>query len=298
MLHDGDCAPDYSRNYSRDHSGDYSRVRPAFQQCPGSPTTHEAGCRFNQRREDRVRQSVGSQARTCASWSTYLSPVTSTTTVGSRREPCKPTRRCRRFFAAVRDGDFDTLLAVLDPDVVLRSDGGRARPGESTVVRGAVAVASGAVRFARLAPYRACRARQRQPRRGCRAAWPSVLGDGLHHRQRTHHRDRHPCRSRPARRARFGRLHRQALSDARVTAVGVNGLRASAAPPSSRQVNARQRSLVMVTRCAGRNPRAIHGCSSVHDPAPNRGSDGTARRLPRRVSVAPCALPTTLSSPR
>ena len=32
------------------------------------------------------------------------------------------------FLAAARDGDFERLLAVLDPDVVLRSDGGEARP--------------------------------------------------------------------------------------------------------------------------------------------------------------------------
>src|SRR6266508_2433997 len=32
------------------------------------------------------------------------------------------------FFAAARDGDFDALVAVLDPDIVLRSDGGTGRP--------------------------------------------------------------------------------------------------------------------------------------------------------------------------
>ena len=35
------------------------------------------------------------------------------------------------FLAAARDGDFERLLAVLDPDVVVRSDGGVARPGWS-----------------------------------------------------------------------------------------------------------------------------------------------------------------------
>jgi RNA polymerase sigma factor (sigma-70 family) len=54
------------------------------------------------------------------------------------------------FFAAARDGDFDGLLAVLDPDVVSRGDGG---PGRSVEVRGADAVASRAMSFARLAPY-------------------------------------------------------------------------------------------------------------------------------------------------
>ena len=33
------------------------------------------------------------------------------------------------FLAAARDGDFERLLAVLDPDVVLRSDGGIGAPG-------------------------------------------------------------------------------------------------------------------------------------------------------------------------
>jgi RNA polymerase sigma-70 factor (ECF subfamily) len=54
------------------------------------------------------------------------------------------------FFAAARDGDFDALVAVLDPDVVLRSDGGAGRPDATIVVRGAEAVASRALTFARL----------------------------------------------------------------------------------------------------------------------------------------------------
>ena len=48
------------------------------------------------------------------------------------------------FLAASRGGDFDVLLATLDPDVVLRSDGGLARPGLSREVRGARAVAESA----------------------------------------------------------------------------------------------------------------------------------------------------------
>jgi RNA polymerase sigma factor (sigma-70 family) len=49
------------------------------------------------------------------------------------------------FFAAARSGDFEALVAVLDPDVVLRSDRG-ALPG-SIVVRGAEAVARQALMF-------------------------------------------------------------------------------------------------------------------------------------------------------
>jgi RNA polymerase sigma-70 factor (ECF subfamily) len=52
------------------------------------------------------------------------------------------------FLAAARDGDFAALLAVLDPDVVLRVDAGAAQlpPRE---IRGAQAVASQATSFAR-----------------------------------------------------------------------------------------------------------------------------------------------------
>src|SRR5215471_7938773 len=53
------------------------------------------------------------------------------------------------FLAAAHQGDFDALLAVLDPDAVLRSDGGTARPDLSGMLHGAAAVASGALMVAR-----------------------------------------------------------------------------------------------------------------------------------------------------
>ncbi len=52
------------------------------------------------------------------------------------------------FRKAAREGDFEALLEVLDPDVVLRADGG-ADPARSGVLRGAVAVAQGAMTFSR-----------------------------------------------------------------------------------------------------------------------------------------------------
>jgi RNA polymerase sigma-70 factor (ECF subfamily) len=55
------------------------------------------------------------------------------------------------FLAAARDGDFQGLLAVLDPDIVLRSDGGQARPDLTSLVRGAEAVAEQAMTFRRFA---------------------------------------------------------------------------------------------------------------------------------------------------
>jgi RNA polymerase sigma factor (sigma-70 family) len=57
------------------------------------------------------------------------------------------------FIAAAREGDFEALLAVLDPDVVLRADRGAVPAGASTVVRGARAVAENATSFASLAPF-------------------------------------------------------------------------------------------------------------------------------------------------
>ena len=45
------------------------------------------------------------------------------------------------FLAAARGGDFEALLAVLDPDVVLRTDRAAVPPGASREVRGAAAVA-------------------------------------------------------------------------------------------------------------------------------------------------------------
>jgi RNA polymerase sigma-70 factor (ECF subfamily) len=57
------------------------------------------------------------------------------------------------FFAAARKGDFDALVAVLDPDVVLRADGGAARGRPTFEVHGAQAVAQQSVtgeRWARL----------------------------------------------------------------------------------------------------------------------------------------------------
>ena len=51
------------------------------------------------------------------------------------------------FLAASREGDFEALLDVLDPDIVLRSDAG---PGALREVRGAEAVAGRARGYARL----------------------------------------------------------------------------------------------------------------------------------------------------
>jgi RNA polymerase sigma factor (sigma-70 family) len=69
---------------------------------------------------------------------------------GAAPTPDQDYERQRRvvdaFFAAARAGDFEALISVLDPDIVLRADFGPA--AASAVVRGAKAVASRAVMFA------------------------------------------------------------------------------------------------------------------------------------------------------
>jgi RNA polymerase sigma-70 factor (ECF subfamily) len=51
------------------------------------------------------------------------------------------------FFAAARGGDFNTLVSLLDPDVVLRADFGARRAAASRVLQGAEAVASQAILY-------------------------------------------------------------------------------------------------------------------------------------------------------
>jgi RNA polymerase sigma-70 factor, ECF subfamily len=53
------------------------------------------------------------------------------------------------FLAASREGEFEALIAILDPEVVLRADRGALPPGASQVIRGAPAVAEQTMAFAR-----------------------------------------------------------------------------------------------------------------------------------------------------
>ncbi|MGZ4294197.1 MAG: RNA polymerase sigma factor SigJ [Solirubrobacteraceae bacterium] len=54
------------------------------------------------------------------------------------------------FLAAAREGDFDALVALLDPDIVLRADSGPGLPEATVEVRGAAEVASRALVYSRL----------------------------------------------------------------------------------------------------------------------------------------------------
>src|SRR5262245_21999908 len=57
------------------------------------------------------------------------------------------------FLSAARNGDFDALLEVLAPDVVLRADRGPIPPAASRVIRGARAIAGNAMTFSKLGGF-------------------------------------------------------------------------------------------------------------------------------------------------
>ena len=57
------------------------------------------------------------------------------------------------FLTALRAGDFDGLVAALDPDVVARVDAAAASPGRPREVRGALNWARGAIAFSQMARF-------------------------------------------------------------------------------------------------------------------------------------------------
>ena len=57
------------------------------------------------------------------------------------------------FLAALREGDFDALVAVLDPDVLLRDDSTALPPGAAALMRGARPVGAYALRYSRGARF-------------------------------------------------------------------------------------------------------------------------------------------------
>jgi RNA polymerase sigma-70 factor (ECF subfamily) len=77
--------------------------------------------------------------------------------VGSAAEaetdPARQREVLAAFLAASREGDFAGLLAVLDPDVVLRADAGSGPMGPSRLLRGASEVAAQAMSYAPMARF-------------------------------------------------------------------------------------------------------------------------------------------------
>jgi RNA polymerase sigma factor (sigma-70 family) len=68
-------------------------------------------------------------------------------------DPARQREVAHAFLVAAREGNFEGLLAVLDPDVVLRVDGGTKLPDVSRVVRGAATVAGQALLYSGTAPF-------------------------------------------------------------------------------------------------------------------------------------------------
>jgi RNA polymerase sigma-70 factor (ECF subfamily) len=71
---------------------------------------------------------------------------------GATADPVRKREVVDAFLAAAREGDFEALLGLLDPGVVLRADGAAVETGAPAEVRGAPAVArtfSGRARAAR-----------------------------------------------------------------------------------------------------------------------------------------------------
>jgi RNA polymerase sigma factor (sigma-70 family) len=68
-------------------------------------------------------------------------------------DPARQREVLDAFLAASREGDFAGLLAVLDPDVILRADVGSGPLGPSRLLRGASEVAAEAMSFAPMARF-------------------------------------------------------------------------------------------------------------------------------------------------
>jgi RNA polymerase sigma factor (sigma-70 family) len=62
-------------------------------------------------------------------------------TADARPDPTRQDALVRAFLAASGDGDFDALLVLLDPEVVMRADDTATRAGAPVELRGAAAVA-------------------------------------------------------------------------------------------------------------------------------------------------------------
>ncbi|MGW4722574.1 sigma factor [Streptomyces sp. NPDC004291] len=92
---------------------------------------------------------VGDTAGTAAATGTSGGASAPDASPGPAPDPRRRREIADAFLTAANGGDFEGLLAVLDPDVVLRADGGRLMAATSRVVRGAGAVVSQALTYSR-----------------------------------------------------------------------------------------------------------------------------------------------------
>ena len=130
-----------------------SRCWSCSRPCPRRSGSRSSFTTSSRSPSTRSRRSSTARPRPPAS-----SPAAAAGAFAVRRRCRTPTSHGQRevvdaFFAAAREGDFEALVAVLDPDIVLRSDGGLARPEATRTVHGAEAVASRALTYAALSPW-------------------------------------------------------------------------------------------------------------------------------------------------
>lgn len=71
----------------------------------------------------------------------------------SSRDLAQQREVANAFLSALHAGDFEGLMAVLDPDVIVRLDEGAGRPGAPSEIRGAANWARGAVAFTQAAKW-------------------------------------------------------------------------------------------------------------------------------------------------
>ena len=96
----------------------------------------EAARQLASRARRRVRGAAGQDGESAGDQPTGDQPT--------RQQLTRQRAVAEAFLAASRAGDLDALLAVLDPDVVLRADAASVPSGRPAELRGAAAVANGA----------------------------------------------------------------------------------------------------------------------------------------------------------
>lgn len=101
----------------------------------------------------RARQRLRAAPAPAGEDSADSAPATADTVSASAGDLGRQWTIVNAFLAASREGDFEGLLAILDPDIVLRADAGEGPFGPSVVVHGAREVIAHSQRFAPLGRF-------------------------------------------------------------------------------------------------------------------------------------------------
>jgi RNA polymerase sigma factor (sigma-70 family) len=121
----------------------FEQIGPILDRSPG------AAKQLASRARRRLRTAPGHAAAAAAE----DSPADAAEADAGPADPARQWAVVNAFLAASREGDFEQLLTILDPDIVLRADAGAGPLGPSTLLRGAEAVIAQAQRFASLGRF-------------------------------------------------------------------------------------------------------------------------------------------------